>query len=133
MKLLGLHTSNKNHSSNPASSKVASKDSVLEYPRDNVEISRNSRPVVLLHGTLVEKDGIAAYRDYALRNGHPVNHRTYQSITKGARIEESTELASQQVNLSRAEVTERNLKALAGLDRPALQQALSLDQAARLT
>lgn len=127
MKLLGLHTPNKKHSSRPASSKDASKDSVLEFPRDNVEISRNSRPVVLLHGTLVEKDGIAAYRDYALRNGHPVNHRTYQSITKGARIEESTELASQQVNLSRAEVAERNLKALAGLDRPALQRALSLE------
>ena len=101
MQLLGLHTQNKTQRSYSATTQESTQESVLEYPRDNVEVSRNSRPVVLLHGTLVEKDGIAAFRDYALRKGHPVNHRTYESITKGARIEESTELASQQVNLSR--------------------------------
>jgi len=126
MQLLGLHTQNKTQRSYSATTQESTQESVLEYPRDNVEVSRNSRPVVLLHGTLVEKDGIAAFRDYALRKGHPVNHRTYESITKGARIEESTELASQQVNLSRAEVAGRNLKALEGLDRSGLQKALSL-------
>ncbi|MCA9777279.1 MAG: hypothetical protein KC800_11200 [Candidatus Eremiobacteraeota bacterium] len=100
---------------------------MLEYPRDNVEVSRNSRPVVLLHGTLVEKDGIAAYKDYALRTGHPVNHRTYQSITKGDRIEESTELASRQVNLSRAEIAQSNVKTMSAMDRSELKKALSID------
>lgn len=99
----------------------------LEYPVDSVEPARNNRPVVLLHGTLVDKDGIEAYRDFALQNGHPVNHKTYDSITKGHRIEHSTELASREVNLSRAEVASRNLASLAKLDRPALQDFLKLD------
>lgn len=101
--------------------------SVLEFPHDNVEPARNSRPVVLLHGTLVEKEGIAAFRDYALRAGHPVNHRTYQSITKGERIEKSAELASRQVNLSRSEVARRNLENLEGKNPEELKAAFSLD------
>ena len=99
----------------------------LEFPKDDVELARNNRPVVLLHGTLVEKDGIEAYRDFALASGHPVSHKTYQSITKGGRIEKSTELASQEVNLSRAEVARKNLENLKDLDRAGLQTAFQLN------
>ena len=98
----------------------------LLFPNDDVEPARNNRPVVLLHGTLVEKEGIEAFREFALRSGHPVSHQTYSSITKGARIEESSDLASREINFSRAEVAAQNVAALSSLDRPALQQAFQL-------
>jgi hypothetical protein len=121
-------TSHARSSVKPNASQAAPKPaSVLEYPQDDVELSRNSRPVVLLHGTLVEKEGIAAYRDYALRSGHPVNYRTYQSITDGDRLEKSTEFASRQVNLSRAEVATKNVERLSEMNRNELRAAFSLN------
>ena len=101
--------------------------SVLEYPADGVEPARNNRPVVLLHGTLVKKDAIEAYRDFALQSGHPVNHRNYSSITNGEAIEKSTEIASVQVNRSRAEVARHNLARLQGADDAQLQDFFQLD------
>lgn len=102
-------------------------ESPLEYPTDSVAPARNNRPVVLLHGTIVEKEGISAYHDFALRTGHPVNYRTYPTITKGGRIEKSTDIASRQVNLSRAEVAAANLDGLKDLDRDGLRSALQMD------
>lgn len=99
----------------------------LEFPQDSVEVARNSRPMVLLHGTLVKKEGISAYREFALQSGHPVNHRTYPTITNGDKIEKSTEIASQEVNRSRAEVVLRNLPRLRELDREGLKRALDMD------
>lgn len=99
----------------------------MEFPKDTVELARNSRPVVLLHGTLVQKEGISAYNDFALQSGHPVNHKTYSTITHGGRIEKSTEIASQEVNRSRAEVALKNLSNFKELDRDGLKAALHLD------
>ena len=101
--------------------------SVLEYPADGVELARNNRPVVLLHGTLVTKDGIEAYRDFALKSGHPVNHRDYPSITQGEAIEKSTEIASVEVNRSRAEVARHNLARLQGADEAEVHEFFQLD------
>ena len=99
----------------------------LEYPPDGVEPARDQRPVVLLHGTLVNKDGIASYRDFALRSGHPVSHRTYGSIKNGDRIEDSTELASKEVNRSRAEIATKNVQRFAEMTDDQLQEAFQLD------
>ncbi len=105
----------------------SSPTSGLEFPQDGVDLARNSRPVILLHGTLVDKDGIAAYRDFALDNGHPVDHRTYSSITKGERIEKSADLASRNINLARQDIAERNLEKLQGADSAALDEFFALD------
>lgn len=99
----------------------------LEFPQDGVDLARNGRPVVLLHGTLVDKEGIAAYRDFALEHGHPVDHRTYPSITKGERIEKSADLASRNINLARQDIAERNLEKLQGADSAALDEFFALD------
>ena len=101
--------------------------SELEFPQDGVDLARNNRPVVLLHGTLVEKDGIAAYRDFALKSGHPVDHRTYPTITKGDRIEKSADLVSRNINLARQDLLERNLDKLQGADSKGLDEFFALD------
>lgn len=127
--MIGIFSYSGPASFSPASTKETHSplDEGLEFPADSVESARNNRPVVLLHGTLVEKDGIAAYRDFALRSGHPVSHETYQSITKGHRIEESTEIASKEVNLSRAEVAQRNVETLKGLNPTELAKRFRLN------
>lgn len=99
----------------------------LEFPRDGVELARNARPVILLHGTLVEKEGIAAYRDFSLRQGHPVDYRTYPSITKGNPIEESAVLASQNINRARMEIAGKNLEKLSGADSKKIESFFQLD------
>lgn len=111
--------------SRPSQSEKSSPSS-LEYPADDVAPARNSRPVVLLHGTLVDKDGIEKYREFALKNGHPVNFRTYPTITKGDRIEASAEVASKQVNLSRAEVGRQNLARYSELSPEALRREFAI-------
>lgn len=99
----------------------------LEFPGDEVAPARNRRPVILLHGTLVKKEGIEAYRDYALELGHPVDHRDYPSITEGDRIEESAATASRQINRARVEIARQNLTELMGSDRAELGQFFELD------
>lgn len=99
----------------------------LDFPQDGVELARNERPVILLHGTLVEKEGIAAYRDFALRQGHPVDHRTYPSITKGHPIEKSADLASKNINAARMEIAARNLERLKDADAEQLERFFQLD------
>lgn len=95
-----------------AQAKAPKPEPKLEYPSQETEPARNGRPVVLLHGTIVEKDGIEEFRKFALSQGHPVNHRTYPTITEGGLIEESTEIASQEVNKSRAEVARSRIESL---------------------
>jgi Alpha/beta hydrolase family len=104
-----------------------SQESALEFPKDRVDLARHQRPVVLLHGTIVGKEGIEAYREFALQQGHPVNHRDYPGITKGAAIEQSTEIASKEVNRSRAEVARLNLENLKNADSQRLEQFFQLD------
>ncbi|HIB67111.1 MAG TPA: hypothetical protein EYO33_18880 [Phycisphaerales bacterium] len=99
----------------------------LEYPSEEVEPARNGRPVVLLHGTIVEKDGIEEFRKFALSQGHPVNHRSYPTITKGGLIEESTEIASREVNKSRAEVARGRIEALKERTPQALTEFFQID------
>ena len=99
----------------------------LEFPQDGVDLARNERPVILLHGTLVEKEGIAAYRDFSLRQGHPVDHRTYPSITKGDPIEKSADLASRNINRARIEIAGRNVERLKDADAQALESFFQLD------
>jgi pimeloyl-ACP methyl ester carboxylesterase len=110
---------------NPTRSKK--EEAGLEFPKDDVQLARNDRPVVLLHGTLVEKDSIAAYRDFALRQGHPVDHKTYPSITKGQPIEKSADLASKSINRARLQLAERNIERLQGADAKALDEFFQLD------
>lgn len=99
----------------------------LEFPQDGVQLARNERPVILLHGTLVEKDGIAAYREFSLRHGHPVDHRTYSSITKGEAIEKSADLVSKNINAARMEIAGRNLERLEDAGAAKLAEFFQLD------
>ncbi len=90
------------------------------------ETARNQRPVVLLHGTLVEKEGIEAFRDHALETGHPVDHRTYPSIKDGHPIQESAELVSRNINNARLEIARDHLDQLVGADRAKLEAHFQL-------
>ncbi len=120
-------TISRTSSQSKAASAAPRKGEGLEFPSDSVELARNNRPVILLHGTLVEKEGISAYRDFALRQGHPVDYRTYQSITQGREIEKSAELASVTINRARAEIAEKNVAALSGASDQELSQFFALD------
>ena len=104
---------------------VSSANSGLQRPPH--ETARNRRPVVLLHGTLVDKDGIEKWADHALESGHPVDHRTYPSIQKGHSIQESAELVSRNINRARFEIAQDNLEELVGADRAELEQHFQLD------
>jgi pimeloyl-ACP methyl ester carboxylesterase len=99
----------------------------LEFPKDDVQLARNQRPVILLHGTLVEKESIAAYRAFSLEQGHPVDHRTYPSISKGQPIEKSAELASKGINRARQQLAERNVNHLQGSEGQKLNSFFQLD------
>lgn len=85
---------------------------VLQYPPGQVASARHQRPVVIVHGTLVDKQSIAAYRDYALETGHPVDWRTYKSVQDGDHIDESARQVSHNVNAARREIGQANLKSL---------------------
>ena len=45
-----------------AQAKAPKPEPKLEYPSQETEPARNGRPVVLLHGTIVEKDGACGGR-----------------------------------------------------------------------
>jgi pimeloyl-ACP methyl ester carboxylesterase len=102
-------------------------DRALEFPNETVGQARHSRPVVLLHGTLVGKESIEAYREFALQQGHPVSHHDHPGITKGSPLETSTEIASREVNRSRAEIARKHLDSLQNADSDRLAQFFQLD------
>ncbi|MFN8610377.1 MAG: alpha/beta fold hydrolase [Vulcanimicrobiota bacterium] len=88
----------------------------LQYPKANVPPARHERPVVIVHGTLVDKQSIEAYKDYALETGHPVDWRDYKGITEGALLEESAQEVSQNINQARQELARTHLAELQGGD-----------------
>lgn len=87
-------------------------DAGLEHPTE--EVARHRRPVIVIHGTIVHKDSIEAYRDFALAEGHPVDLRNYPTITDGAPIQESAQLVSQNINQARSALAKENLAYLQG-------------------
>lgn len=69
---------------------------------------------MIVHGTLVDKESITAYRDYALKTGHPVDLRTYKSVQDGGRIEDSARQVASHVNEARQELARTHLEELKG-------------------
>ena len=86
----------------------------LEYPQSDVAPARHERPVVIVHGTLVDKKSIEAYRDYALKTGHPVDWQDYQGITDGALLQDSARQVSHNVNQARQELARTHLADIQG-------------------
>lgn len=88
------------------------------------EGERNRRPMVLLHGSLVDQHGVDEYRDYARSRGYHLDQRTYPGIRDGAPIEESSQEASRTINAARLQIGRENLQSL--------QDGTSLDDFFRL-
>lgn len=82
---------------------------------------------MLLHGSMVEKEDIEAYRDYALEQGHPVHHVTYPSIKNGEPLETSASLVSGEINRSRLEIGRQNLDQVRGASRRQLKKFFLID------
>ncbi|MBT9589272.1 hypothetical protein IV102_38455 [bacterium] len=103
----------------------------LEYPAEQVAAARHDRPVVIVHGTLVDKESITAYRDYALKTGHPVDLRTYKSVQDGGRIEDSARQVAGHVNQARQELAQTHLDELKGASPLELQGFFQVDSSPR--
>lgn len=103
----------------------------LEYPQSDVAPARHERPVVIVHGTLVDKQSIEAYRDYALEQGHPVDWQNYQGITDGAPLQDSAQEVSHNINQARQELARTHLAELQGADPAQLAKFFQCDDSAR--
>lgn len=103
----------------------------LEYPQTDVAPARHERPVVIVHGTMVDKQSIEAYRDYALESGHPVDWQDYKSITDGAKLEDSARQVSRNINRARQELARNHLAELQGADQQGLSKFFHCDDSAR--
>ena len=103
----------------------------LEYPQSDVAPARHERPVVIVHGTLVDKKSIEAYRDYALKTGHPVDWQDYQGITDGALLQDSARQVSHNVNQARQELARTHLAELQGADPARLARFFQCDDSVR--
>ncbi|MBS2036281.1 alpha/beta fold hydrolase [bacterium] len=100
----------------------------LQYPKANVPPARHERPVVIVHGTLVDKQSIEAYKDYALETGHPVDWQDYKGITDGSLLEHSAQEVSHNINQARQELARTHLAELQGGD---LSKFFQVDDSAR--
>ena len=100
----------------------------LQYPKPNVPPARHERPVVIVHGTLVDKQSIEAYKDYALETGHPVDWQNYKGITDGGLLENSAKEVSHNINQARQELARTHLAELQGGD---LNKFFAVDDSAR--
>lgn len=103
----------------------------LEYPQADVAPARHERPVVIVHGTLVDKQSIEAYRDYAIEKGHPVDWQNYQGITDGALLQDSAQQVSNNINQARQELARTHLANLQGADPAGLAKFFGCDDSAR--
>ena len=103
----------------------------LEYPPTDVAPARHERPVVIVHGTLVDKQSIEAYRDYALEKGHPVDWQDYKGITDGALLQDSAKQVSHNINQARQELARTHLAELQGADPAQLAKFFQCDDSAR--
>ncbi|MBX3167265.1 MAG: alpha/beta hydrolase [Candidatus Eremiobacteraeota bacterium] len=103
----------------------------LEYPQAGIPEARHERPVVIVHGTLVDKQSIEAYRDYAIQKGHPVDWQNYQGITDGALLQESARQVSQNINQARQELARTHLAELQGADSEQLAKFFHTDDSLR--
>ncbi len=74
--------------------------------------ARNTRPVVILHGTLADQTSISAFRDLALEMGYPADLHTHVGIRDGAPMEESVQILSTRVNRDRLAVGREVLERL---------------------
>lgn len=99
----------------------------IQHPPAHLPEARNRRPVVIVHGTLVEKESIEPYKDFALENGHPVDHRTYPNVKDGGYIQESARMVAENVNASRAELAAENLSDLESAGRDGWKQFFHID------
>lgn len=88
---------------------------------------RNHRPMVILHGSMVNKDSIEDFRNFARNRGYHVDHRTYPGIRDGAPIEESSRLVSRNINRARLEIARKHLDQLQGADTNQLAEFFQLD------
>ena len=107
------------------------KSPALELPSTQVEPARHDRPVVIVHGTMVDKESITAYKDYALQNGHPVDWRTYKNVQDGGLIEESARQVAQNINQARQQLAQGHLEELRQASPDQQQAFFQLDQSSR--
>jgi hypothetical protein len=84
----------------------------LAYPALTQAAARNNTPVIVVHGTLREKESISKYNEASLAEGHPTDFSTYLTIKEGERIEVSGQIISRSVNEARMDVARKNLKEL---------------------
>ncbi len=91
---------------------ISSTSSTLVRPRPDVKTARNNAPVVIVHGTLREKDSIADYLHAALESGHPTDLSTCLSIKEGKEIQKSGQLVSRRINNSRMELARENVETI---------------------
>ncbi|MDQ7821403.1 MAG: hypothetical protein RDV48_01275 [Candidatus Eremiobacteraeota bacterium] len=103
----------------------------LAYPDPLGAEARNYAPVVIVHGTLREKESIADYHEASLASGHPTESSTYMSIKDGERLEVSAQNVSRTVNESRLDIAKNNLKTLRPMknDPARLMEFFEMDQA----
>jgi hypothetical protein len=103
----------------------------LEYPQAEIPEARHERPVVIVHGTLVDKKSIEAYRDHAIEKGHPVDWQNYQGITDGALLQESAQQVSHNINQARQELARTHLAELQGAGPDQLAKFFHTDDSVR--
>jgi hypothetical protein len=84
----------------------------LTYPALTQAAARNNTPVIVVHGTLREKESISKYNEASLAEGHPTDFNTYLTIKEGEPIEVSGQIVSRNVNESRIDVARNNLEKL---------------------
>jgi len=84
----------------------------LTYPALTQAAARNNTPVIVVHGTLREKESISKYNEASLAEGHPTDFNTYLTIKDGQPLEVSGQIISQNVNEARVDVARNNLNAL---------------------
>jgi len=90
----------------------------LYMPEDmpnHKSVARNQTPVVIVHGTMAEKESIQNYKDACLESGHPTELTTYMTIKEGEPLQKSGQLVSKNINASRMEVAKKNLEKLSSI------------------
>jgi hypothetical protein len=84
----------------------------VTYPALTQAAARNNTPVIVVHGTLREKESISKYNEAALAEGHPTDFSTYLTIKEGERLEVSGQIISKSINEARIDVARKNLNEL---------------------
>lgn len=82
---------------------------VIELPTPTTTGARNDTPVVIVHGTLADKESVEELHHYFQGAGHGTDLATYMSIKEGQHLEVSGQSLSQHINEDRLQMLELHL------------------------